>query len=65
VYLGVHWTTDVTAGWLLGVALATACVTVARVLDAHGTPAPPEPLEDDPVPAVDDGSASGPRSASR
>ena len=35
VYLGVHWTTDVAAGWLLGAALATTSVTLARVLDAR------------------------------
>lgn len=29
----VHWTTDVLAGWLLGAALAVACLTVARLVE--------------------------------
>ena len=52
VYLGVHWTTDVTAGWLLGAALATTCVTLARVLDARdrlGDSPAPNPWLRDPV----------------
>jgi len=42
----------VTAGWLLGAALATTCVTLARVLDARdrlGDSPAPNPWLRDPV----------------
>ena len=41
IYLGVHYTTDVLAGWCIGAAWAAFCWTVFRGLQRHGQIEPP------------------------
>jgi undecaprenyl-diphosphatase len=36
VFLGVHWPSDVLAGWCLGAAWAIVCLMVARLLERRG-----------------------------
>lgn len=44
VYLGVHWPTDVIAGWAVGAAWALLCWLAVRRLQQHGQIEQPDPL---------------------
>ncbi len=47
IYLGVHYPTDVAAGWMAGIGWALLCWLIARFLQRHGQVEPPGPVDDE------------------
>ena len=47
VYLGVHYPTDVAAGWMAGIGWALLCWLIARFLQRRGQVESPVPSDDD------------------
>ncbi|MFB9740024.1 phosphatase PAP2 family protein [Pseudonocardia sulfidoxydans] len=52
IYLGVHWFSDVLAGWFVGATWLAVCVVVRRSWGSR--PGEPAPVDADPVEPADD-----------
>ncbi|MGD9986508.1 phosphatase PAP2 family protein [Pseudonocardia sp.] len=53
IYLGVHWFSDVLAGWFVGATWLAVCAVVRRSWGSR--PGEPAPVDADPVGPVEDG----------